>query len=180
MESENQNIVPNNTQPEAKGTSKKNLYIVIGVVIVLVLGKFALGGMTHTIPGVDLQKGIGGATTFTTEQGSVTVGGTQKLPDNWPSDAPTYGNAQIQSAIAANPQEGHQQSAVVFTTTDSVQAITDFYKKELVTEGWKVGGVMTSPSGTVVAATKDTRSFGAYIVESGDGKVTVTASVSTK
>jgi hypothetical protein len=151
----------------------------VGIIVVLFLGKYAIGGVTHSITGVDVQKEAGGATTFTGEQGSVTVGA-QKLPDNWPSDAPTYANAQIQAAGTANPQDGKSQSAVVFTTSDSLQAVTDFYQKELAKDGWRVGQTMTSPSGTVIVATKDTRSFSAYIAATGDGKVTVTSSVSMK
>jgi hypothetical protein len=72
------------------------------------------------------------------------------------------------------------QSAIVFTTSDSVAAVTDFYKQALVTNGGKVEQTVTSGTGTVIAATKDTRSFGVYIAEGSDGKATVTTSVSTK
>jgi hypothetical protein len=120
--------------------------------------------------------------TYTNEQGSITtaVGGTTSLPKNWPSDAPQYANAQIQSAVEANPQAGQAQSAVVFSTTDSPQVVADFYKQDLAAKGWKVEQTVTSSTGTVIGATKDTRSFGLYIAATGNGKTIVTASVAVK
>ena len=171
----------NKTPVSAKSTkSNKWLYVVGGIVVVLVLAKFATGALLmHALPGgVNMQRGMDGSATYSNSQGSVTVGA-NKMPDNWPSDAPTYTNAQIQSAVSSNPQTGQAGSAVVFTTSDSAQTVTDFYTKTLAADGWKVEQTVSSGASSAITATKDTRNFGVYIVDSGDGKVTVTASVST-
>lgn len=165
---------PENQSQEVK--SKKWLYIAGGVIVVLVLGRFAMGGF-GSVAGVNVNRAVDGSATYSNSQGSVTVGA-NKLPDNWPTDAPTYPNAQIQSAVASNPQTGQAGSAVVFTTSDSAQTVADFYKKALATSGWKVEQTVSTGTGTILAATKDTRNFGIYIVDSGDGKVSVTVSVS--
>jgi hypothetical protein len=173
MEPETQN--GNQSQGDEK--SKKPLYIVIGVVVVLVLGWFFTGGMMRSVTGVDVQRSLDGSATYSNSEGSVTVGA-NKMPDNWPSDAPTYPNAQIQSAVTSNPQTGQAGSAVIFITSDSIQAVTDFYKKELATQGWSVEQTVSMGTGTMLAATKDTRDFGVYIADSGDGNVSVSATVS--
>jgi hypothetical protein len=167
----------NQSQGDTK--SKKPLYIVGGVVVILILGWLATGGIMRSVTGVNVQRSLDGSATYSNKEGSVTVGA-NKLPDNWPSDAPTYPNAQIQSAVSSNPQTGQAGSAVVFTTSDSAQTVTDFYKSTLASKGWKVEQTVSTGQGTMLGATKDTRSFGIYIVDSGDGKVSVTASVSTQ
>ena len=174
MDPEKQNSTP--TVGNTK--SKKWLYIIGGIIVVLVLAHVAVGGFTRSMTGAYMMhNGYDGSTTYSNGQGTVTVDA-QKMPDNWPSDAPTYANAQIETAVASNPQTGQAGSSVVFTTSDSAQTVTDFYKTQLAADGWKVEQTMTSTSGTVIAATKDTRTFGIYIVDSGDGKTSVTASVS--
>jgi hypothetical protein len=168
---------PEQSAPQEQQKSKKWLYIIGAVVILLILGKFVMGGVGYSVNGVNVNRALDGSATFTNNEGSVTVGAT-KLPDNWPSDAPTYANAQIQTAMASNPQTGQAGSAVVFTTSDSAQTVADFYKKDLAAKGWKVEQTVSTGQGTMLGATKDTRTFGVYIVDSGDGKVSVTASVS--
>lgn len=163
------------SETQAGPKSKKGLYIVGGIVVVLVLGRFVMGGIGGSLSGVD--RNGNGTATYSNSDGSVTVG-SNKLPANWPSDAPTYPNAQIQSAVASNPQTGSAGSAVVFTTGDSQQKVIDFYTRALATNGWKVEQTVSTGTGTMLSATKDTRNFGVFITDSGDGKVSITASIS--
>lgn len=132
--------------------------------------------LSGTLPGgVDMDRNLDGSTTYSNEEGSVTVGG-NRLPDNWPSDAPTYANAAIQYSGSTNPQTGAPGSAVVFNTQDSLTAITDFYKRELAAKGWTISQTANVGGATVIAATKDSRTFGVYIVDAGENR-TVTVGI---
>jgi hypothetical protein len=157
----------------------KTLYIVVGIVVVVVLlkviGGIVGGGIESAVTGGTVKRDIRGATTYSNSEGSVTVGGTS-YPDNWPSDAPKYSNANIQYSGATNPQNGSAGASVVFTTKDTASAVADFYKRELPASGWKIEQTMNTGGATVMAAKKDTRTIGIYIVES-EGTVSVTIGV---
>ncbi|OHA21002.1 MAG: hypothetical protein A2849_01695 [Candidatus Taylorbacteria bacterium RIFCSPHIGHO2_01_FULL_51_15] len=171
---------PENTQEQQQqvgGKSKTGVYIVVGIVVLLVIGWLVKGVMFRSVTGVDVDRNLGGATTYSNEEGSVTVGG-NKLPDNWPSDAPAYKNATIQYSGTSNPQTGEAGAAVVFTTTDSVETVVRFYEKELAANGWTVEQTAAIGGSTVIAAKKDTRSLGLYVVDSGNGEVSVTLGIS--
>ena len=59
-------------------------------------------------------------------------GGSEKIPDNFPADIPTYTNAKVLASMLMGPL-----SMVTFETTDSLSAVGDFYKDKLVTSGWQ-------------------------------------------
>ncbi len=161
------------------GKSNKGMYIVIAIVVIVVLGwiaKSAMRSVTSSVTGVNIDKSIGGATTFSNNEGRVTVG-SNKLPDNWPSDAPKYPNGTIQYSGSSNPQTGEAGAAVAFLTGDSVQKIVDFYKKELASNGWTIEQTAAVGPSTMLAAKKDQRTFGAYITDGGNGQVSVTVSI---
>ena len=158
--------------------SKNKLYMIIGgVVVVLIVGGSLMRGLGRSLTGGNVDNNINGSTTYSNSDGSVTVGG-NKLPDNWPSDTPKYKNAQILSVVNSNPQTGEAGLAVSFSTSDSAQTVVDFYKKELASNGWTVEQTVATEAGTIMAATKDNRNFGIYIINSEDGKVSVTVSIS--
>lgn len=154
--------------------SKKGLIIVI---IIVLLGIWLLtrgrGGIVA--PGVDVDRNLDGSATYSNNEGSVTVGG-GSLPDNWPSDAPTYADAKIQYSGSSNPQTGEKGAVVMFTTSDSATKVADFYKKELASSGWTIEGTANINGATVISAKKDSRTFGAQIVEA-NGLSTVTVGV---
>ncbi len=157
------------------GMSKKWLYIIIAVVAVILLGWFFKGSF-YSVPGANIDRNLDGSTTYSSDQGQVTVGG-NKLPDNWPQDAPKYSNANIQYSGSSNPQTGEEGSAIVFTTSDSVQAVVDFYKNELISNGWNIEQTATVGPSTVLSAVKDTRTLGVYIADAGNGQVSVTVGI---
>src|SRR3989338_5990767 len=128
--------------------------------------------------GVDVDKNTDGSTsyTYTNEQGTATVG-SNKLPENWPSDAPKYSNATIQYSGSTNPQTGQAGAAVVFMTSDSVQKVVDFYKKELASNGWTIEQTATVGPSTVLAGKKGDRTIGVYIVDGGNGQTSVTVGI---
>src|SRR3989344_2958778 len=149
---------PDTQVVQEKKPSKKLLYIVIGVVVVLIIGWVAKSSM-RSLTGVDVDTRMDGSTTYSNDEGTVTVGG-NKLPDNWPSDAPKYQNADIQYSGSSNPQE-----------------VVDFYKKELTSNGWTIEQTATIGASTILSAKKNERTFGVYIADSGDGKVSVTVGI---
>lgn len=168
--------------------SKAGLYMLIGAGVVVVIAfavvRGIIGGVANTAAtaaaraaGVNLiNNGTGGATYSDNNGGSVTVGG-NKLPDNWPSDAPKYPDANIQYSGTSNPQTGEAGSAIVFTTGDSAQSVSDFYKKQLAADGWTIEQTANMGASSVLSAKKDTRTFAVYITDSGSGQTSVTVGI---
>lgn len=154
------------------------MYIIGGVVVLLVIGWYFMGGgMAGNMAGVDTDRNIDGSTTYTHEEGTVTVGG-NSMPDNWPSDAPqNFSGATITFSGTSNPQTGKMGSAVSYTVRASAQAVADYYKNELQKAGWTVQASANMGAASAISATKDTRTFGAYIADTGDGSVAVTAGI---
>ena len=169
-----------NTQPVA-GSNKTIFYIIGGLVVLGVLGGMmsrGAGYMGLRQAGVNVQPGPGGAATYSNEEGSVTVGG-NKMPDNWPSDAPSnFAGASIQYSGSSNPQTGQAGSALVYTVKASADAVAAQYKSELQSKGWTIESTANVAGATVISAKKDTRTFGAYISSAEEGNVTVQASIS--
>ena len=170
--------MPNDTQPAASGSSSKWLYIIIGVVVVLAvlgfLGRMS-GFMAMRAAGVNVQPGPGGSATYTNGEGSVTVGG-NKMPDNWPSDAPqNFAGATIAYSGSSNPQTGKAGAAVVYSVNASARAVVDYYKQQLTAEGWTVEASANMGATSVVSAKKDTRTMGISVTDAGNGTVQVTA-----
>lgn len=156
---------PNTQAP----SSRKGLYIAIAVVAVIIVGWLLTRGglgMLGAPAGVGVDRHLDGSTTYSNNEGSVTVG-SNKLPDTWPSDAPAYPNGTIQYSGSSNPQTGATGAAVVFETQDSAPVIADFYKKELAAKGWAIEQTANMGAGTVIAAKKDSRTFGLYIADAG-------------
>lgn len=156
------------------------MYIIGGIVVLLIAAWFFTGGMSGmgaNMAGVDMDRNLDGSTTYTNEEGSVTVGG-NSMPDNWPSDAPqNFSGATITFSGTSNPQTGQMGSAVSYTVRASAQAVADYYKSELQKAGWAVQASANMGAASAISATKDTRTFGAYIADTGDGSVAVTAGI---
>ncbi len=164
-----------------EGGSKKGLYIVIAIVVILGIWYFMSGSSSNNAENTvenALEGAVGGSTTFSNEEGTVNIG-VNKLPDNWPSDAPIYKNATIQYSGSSNPQTGEKGSMVVFMTTDNAQNVVDFYKAELAKNGWTVEQTASIGGMTVLGAKKDTRSLGAQIADAGEGQVSVSIGISS-
>lgn len=166
---------PESSTPASSGKSMKMYYIIgAGAVILIVLWLLMRGA--GGAPGVS--QNVDGSQTYTDAQGNTaTVGGTS-MPDNWPSDAPAnYAGAAIQYSGNSNPQTGKAGAAVVYSASATAQSVVDYYKAQLSAKGWVVAGTANMGGATVLSATKDDRTFGVYIVDSGEGKVAVTAGI---
>lgn len=155
-------------------------YIIGAIVLVVLVGGYlsrGAGFMGMRAAGVDMSPNADGGTTYSNNEGTVTVGGTA-MPSNWPSDAPAnYSGASIQYSGSSNPQTGEAGSAIMYTVNASAQRVVDHYKNELARNGWTVEGTANAAGAMVVSAKKDTRTFGAYVVDSGSGAVSVTVGI---
>jgi hypothetical protein len=171
------------TTPAA--SSRKWLWIGLGVLLLIIVigaitGFAGIPAMSGAPAGTDVDRNIDGSTTYSNEEGSVTVGSGANMPANWPSDAPTaYSGATILYSGTTNPTTGESGSAVAYTTSASVQSVFEYYRSRLTAEGWAVegSGTMTGAGMTVITATKDSRTFGVYITSDAQGQTSVTAGV---
>src|SRR3989338_1262689 len=142
----------------------KAVYIIGVIVVLLIVGWFLTRGPA-AVSGVDVDNNLDGSKTYSNEEGSVTVGG-GSMPDNWPGDAPAnFADATIVYSGSSNPQTGAAGSAVTYTARASVQSVADYYKQQLTAAGWAIEGTANVAGAMVVTATKDTRTFGAYIAD---------------
>lgn len=175
-------MIMNETNPAPAAPARsKMLWYVGGAVLLLIVVGFLMrgsGAVPVRMEGVDVDRNLDGSTTYETEEGSVTVGAGASMPDNWPSDAPgNIAGASIQYSGTSNPQTGQAGSAVVYTVNASAQTVVDHYKKELLADGWTVQSTANIGGATVLAAQKDSRTFGVYIADAGNGQVSVTVGI---
>jgi len=156
-------------------------YVIGGIVIILLVGWFLMhgaGSLLGAASGGDMEPGVDRPTSYSTDEGTVSVGANARMPENWPSDAPqNVAGSSIVYSGSSNPQTGESGSAVTYTANASVQSVVDYYKAQLASGGWTIEGTVNAGGATVISAKKATRTFGVYIVESGQGAVTVTAGV---
>lgn len=180
------------TSSSGSSGSKKALWIVIGVVIVLALAgwgvRAAMRGLSRTVADKAIEAASGGKVKVNSDNGQYTVTGndgstvqwgTNKLPDGWPSDVSIYSGATIRYSGSSNPTTGKAGAAVMFQTADSAQKVADFYKTDLAAKGWHVEGTYTGGTTTVMGASKDGRSLSIQIAGS-DSMTSVTIGVETK
>ena len=174
------------TTPAPQASSKKWLWIAGGVIILILIGAAVTGfggrgtslGSAYFAPGTDVEQNTDGTVTYTGDQGSVTVGAGASLPENWPKDAPPpYSGASIIYSGNSNPTTGEEGSAIVYNTNGSVDSVVEYYTARLKAEGWKVEGSGKMSSMTILTATKDTRTFGAYLADNGQGQTSVTVGI---
>ena len=167
--------------PSTSGSGNKMWYIIGAVVVLALLGWLFMrgaGSLTGAASGVNVDRNADGSATYSTEEGSVSVGTSASMPENWPSDAPAnYAGSSIVYSGNSNPQTGSAGAAVSYTTSASVSGVADYYKTQLTANGWTIQATANMGGATVVSATKDTRTFGAYITDTGSGNVSVTAGI---
>lgn len=168
-------------------SKKKIVYIVTAALAILLIGGVVLsfaagvgslwGGWGGYAPNADIDRNMDGSTTYSTDEGTVTVGG-NSMPENWPSDAPkAYDGATIVYSGATNPRTGQNGSAIVYTVKASEDAVIAYYDAGLKAEGWTVTVAANAGGMKVLTATKDTRAFGVYVGSDGQGNASVTAGI---
>ncbi len=170
MDEQNQNIPAENTSG-----SKNRLYITIGIIILVLVAIFMFSSKKTIAPGVKVDEKLNGDVTYTSEDGSITVG--NSLPKNWPKDVPNYPNAVIQYSGLVNEQDGENGVTVNFMTKDNAQSVATFYNKELQNAGWSLTQLSSMGEASVISGTKDNRSLGIFISRSDDGQTVAVVSV---
>src|SRR2546422_6110103 len=96
------------------------------------------------------------------------------LPENFPDDVTIYPKAALETVVAGNG------AIVVWRTADPLQAVKDYYVRELSAKGWKVSTYpgLAAPwmgeGGITLIATKWGRQVSLALGEDGD-KTAITA-----
>ena len=101
------------------------------------------------------------------------VEGQEKVPADFPKDFPIYKNSTVRSygpIIRSSPNLGN---VLVLQTRDSKAAVLEFYKTELVANGWKLQTFNGAPDS--LAASKAERRIGVNVSESESGSKRTTS-----
>lgn len=176
-------------KPMPKGLK---IIIIIGVVLVVLfygisflLGTFGVFVAKEALRqnGVEIKTGMGGDqanVTIKKDGAEMNIGANATLPTDFPSDVPVY-KAQIVSNITSL-ENGKKVYAVTMKSEDKVSVISDFYKKELAAQSWKVTQDMTmNENYHMLAAEKDDRVASILIVGDDKGmESSITLSVGVK
>lgn len=167
---------------------KRNVMIAAVVVGVLVVGGIVRSierKAANSFAEKAIEAATGGKVDIDSDGGEITVrtdegiwSTSDKLPDGWPSDVPTYPDTAIQSSVAANQGQdlGH---FVGLLTDDGIAKVVDWYKDKLADEGWKIETDLTVTDGSMLGASKDSRSLIVTIMPQ-DGKTIINLTVAAK
>lgn len=101
------------------------------------------------------------------------------VPENWPEDVTVYADATVQYSASVNPTTGDAGMVLVMTTTDSVSAVSEFYKDELASAGWNLEGTMQGGGMTIMGGSKDNRQVSVMVSEA-DGMTSITLATGDK
>lgn len=141
------------------------------------LSSVALLGLLSACGSSNIGMNTDGTMDITTQEGTAKIG-TQTMPENWPTDVPTYPNATVSYSTLVNSQTGKPGMAVALTTEDETQAVTDYYKKELSANGWTVDAAMVGAGTSIFSARKDNRTA-SFLIAGAEGQTTITMAVET-
>jgi hypothetical protein len=106
--------------------------------------------------------------------GSVSFGDDVKLPSDFPKNVPIYPNAKIGGVTVS--KEGNPSAWAVYSSTDEVKQVTDWYEQQAKDNGWKQDSSLTMDKSEVRTYSKDNEKIGVNISPSDDetkGKTSV-------
>lgn len=166
MDEQNMGVKPS-------GAGNKMWYVV-GVAVLLLLaggifsGFFSRGlneeAIEQTTEG-NVQVNPNGSVTYSNNQGTVST--SNNLPENWPSDAPTYLAGTIVYSGFSNQGSGGG-TAVIINTEDSVEQVRTYYKNTLVSNGWKITDEASVNGTYAIVAEKSGKKYAITIVRVGN------------
>lgn len=177
--------------PEAPAKKESNnsllivLAVVVGLLILYVAGSRILGGVGRKVSEKAVEEAIERAAdgkaqvdisseqervTIETEEGAITIG-TDELPENFPSNFPTYPGAKVSSTASSQ-----EQVTVAFTTSDSVEKVGAFYLDKLASSDWEIKETATLAN-SVVFGVEKAESGGAVIINSSEEGTVITISL---
>ena len=133
------------------------IIFVLGVLVILTAGGFLVQNKST----LDTQKSKesmtngqnGSKTTVKTQGGKITIS-ENKVPKSFPSDVTVYKNSKPKSSTEAT-----DGISVTLTTSDSISTVTNFYQKDLTTNGWTVERKDILKDNSLITAKKDKRQF---------------------
>jgi hypothetical protein len=177
-----------NGAPTPSGAKKNNTvwYIIIGVIILLIIvGRMATGFFSKKIVEKSIEQATGGKVSVQND-GNVKVSTKEgtfetnsgKLPDNWPSDAPTYAGT-ITFSGSSNGTNGQKGLSLMITTTDGADKVAAFYKSELAAKGWTIANEGTFSGTTMIGAEKAGKQYSIGIITA-DGQTQITSGITDK
>lgn len=102
------------------------------------------------------------------KDGTVEIGRGATLPSDWPTEIGTYPGATITTSAAVTDDSGQPATMITLTSTDSAQAIVDFFQKKVTTQGWTTTAEATVGAMKIFSASKDGRNFAVQVVTSDD------------
>jgi len=151
----------------------------LGRVITRKAGDFLAGRVLSGITGGNVKVDeSGGKATFENSEGKVSFEEGGELPEGFPKDFPVYPGAKVVSSFTANT-DGKDGMSVVWETGDSVEAVSGFYKSNLVANGWKVSATFEQGDSTTTSFEKE--GWGGFMgITSTEGKTTISATVGVK
>ncbi len=119
------------------------------IVVLLVLGLLSCGSLSHA-------------------EGQANVLGSNKLPDNWPADAPTYPDGTINFSGYSNNGGNGGAIALLMDTPDDLQKVVGFYKKVLAEKGWKIASEAGIAGTVILGAEKGNVKYSIAMTWAGD------------
>ncbi|HPZ06943.1 MAG TPA: hypothetical protein PL110_02425 [Candidatus Eremiobacteraeota bacterium] len=115
-----------------------------------------------------------GTITITDKKGDKVSFTRGEITKDFPSDVPLYPGAEILSTITYKDKH---VTTVSLETSDSIDKIKEFYKKELVRNGWKFEGVFSTDKSMMFAGRKDKRTAGIAITSGEKSKNNIAISI---
>lgn len=190
---ENKEEKSQEAKEEKPGKKQNKLVMVLVVVAIILAGLYFLGRTLSRKIGEGiagrLLSGISGKNvkvdnqgdkvTLTGEGGEVSFEAGGDLPESFPKDFPVYPGARLVNSFSAEGEEGDGVS-VVWESGDSFDKVSDFYRKKLQEDGWKVESTFEQKDSFTSSFKKG--EVGGFIgVTIGDeGKVTVSVTIGIK
>ncbi len=154
------------------------LLVILGVVGTMVAKFFAKGiisGVIESKTGVktNLKDIENGKMTFTDSKTGAKVDiGTGKVPDTFPKDFPVYPGAKVTSSLSGAASGKNNGFWLTLSTGDALDKVTEYYKKQLVANGWTIGATYTAGDTMTETATKGTWNGSLSLTRGGDTKET--------
>lgn len=161
---------------------KKILFAVVGILLLTGAGcsNYVTEKAVEKMSGdkVDISNN-GESVKIKTDDGTIQMGGKQKLPESWSSDVPHYPGATIQFSGSTNSAEGKLTTSVISETKDSGQTVLDFYTKEFEDKGWTTESNYQSVGMSILMVKKDNRVLSLTIIVNGES-TSITAVLENK
>jgi hypothetical protein len=132
---------------------------------------------------IDVDKANEGNVTYTSTEGDkiqVATGEDLKLPDTWPETLPVFPNGKITYAGTVNTTENTTGLMVSYTVSNSASDVIAFYKEKLAANGWVIGVVSETTSGSMVSATNASEDSVALYAVTSNGETTVSLTAELK